>query len=122
MDDAAQAHSSFVTKPPFPPCAFLLLTCPVTPLSSWVLRGAARLPPSAQRIQRKGLPQPVTKLDLKQMFKYLALSTILHASEPGLVSLTHGLHFQSFARLVCGDEEGEGCYQLLEDKIQSCSL
>lgn len=116
MDDAAHAHSSFVTKPLFPPCASLLLTCPITPPSSWFLRGASRLPPSTQRTQRKGLPQPVMKLDLKQMFKGLAPSTILHASEPGLVSLTHGLHFESFAGLVCGDEEGEGCYQLLGDK------
>lgn len=72
MDNDTHAHTSFVTKPPFPPCASLLLTCPVTPLRSWVLRRAAHLPPPAHRTQRMGLPQPVTKLDLEQMFKGLA--------------------------------------------------
>lgn len=72
MNNGTHTHTSFVTKPPFPPCASLLPTCPITPLRSWVLRGAAHLPPSAQRTQRKGRPQPVMKLDLKQVFKGLA--------------------------------------------------
>lgn len=65
-------HTSFVTKPLFPPCVSLLLTCPITPLRPWTLRGAAHLPPSAQRTQMKDLPQPVTILHLKQMSKGLA--------------------------------------------------
>lgn len=38
----------------------------------WALRGAAHLPPSAQRTPRKGLAQPVMKSHLKLMFRGLA--------------------------------------------------
>lgn len=109
-------RTSFVTKPPFPPCSSLLPTCPITPLRSWVLTGAVYWSPSAQSILwRNGLPQTVTKLDLEQMFEGLAQH---HTSCFGARAFVTDWwsRFHSFARLACGDEEGEGCYQLLGDK------